>query len=128
MRKTRLFYREMDCPVQWSLVTPLGLGESVQSQPGLSKSANPICKCRCHKAGHLRVRVAAGRRSTCVLKEAPLDKGSLGLSQLKTTFDMTTLILVPAGAPRTLSIPFKRGPWYPLKVASDRKPFQRSRH
>ena len=41
--------------------------------------ANPICKCRCHKAGHLQVRVAPGRRSTCVLKDAPLDKGPLGL-------------------------------------------------
>ena len=44
--------------------------------------ATPICKCRRHKAGHLQVRVAVGRRSTCVLKEAPLNKGPLGFPQL----------------------------------------------
>ena len=60
---------------------PLGLGKSVQSRTG-SAVANPICKCRCHKAGHLQVRVAVGRRSTCVLKEALLNQGPLGLPQL----------------------------------------------
>ena len=59
---------------------PLGLGKSVQSRTGLVV-ANPICKCRCHKAGHLQVRVAVGRRSTCVLKEALLNQGPLGLPQ-----------------------------------------------
>ena len=70
------FHREMDCPVQWSLANPsaFGLGKPVQSQPGL-------CKCRRHKAGHLQVRVAVGKRSTCVSKEAPLNKGPLGLPQ-----------------------------------------------
>ena len=37
--------------------------------------AKPICKCRWHKAGRLQVRVAAGRRWTCVLKEARLNQG-----------------------------------------------------
>ena len=55
---------------------PLRLGKSVQSQPGLSSC---ICKCRRHKAGHLQVRVAVGRQSTCVLKDTPLKKGPLGL-------------------------------------------------
>ena len=71
------FYREMDCPVQWSLATPSAL----ESQPIVNHGsvvANPICKCSRHKAGHLQVRVAVGRWSTCVLKEAPLNKGPLG--------------------------------------------------
>ena len=81
----------MDCPVRWSqgnglpsaVVTrhPLRLGKSVQSQSRAPALANPICKCRRHKAGHLQVRVAVGRQSTCVLKEAPLKKGPLGLPQ-----------------------------------------------
>ena len=70
----------MDCPVQWSLATPSALESQSRANQG-SVVANPICKCRCHKAGHLQVRVALGRRSTCVLKEAPLDKGPLGLCQ-----------------------------------------------
>ena len=60
---------------------PLDLGKSVQSQPG-SVVENPVCKCRCHKAGHLQVRVAVGRRLTGVLKEAPLNGGSLGFPRI----------------------------------------------
>ena len=51
-----------------------------------SALANPICKCRRHKAGHLQVRVAVGRQSTCVLKEAPFKKGPLGSSPLALRF------------------------------------------
>ena len=86
----RLFYREMDCPVrfhremgcpvQWSLATPSALESQSRANQG-SVVANPICKCRRHKAGHLQVRVALGKRSTCVLKEAPLNKGPLGFPQ-----------------------------------------------
>ena len=68
---------EMDCPVRWSLATPSALESQSRANQG-SVVANPICKCRRHKAGHLQVRVAVGRRSTCVLKEAPLNKGPLG--------------------------------------------------
>ena len=75
------FYRAMDCPVLWSLATPSALESQSRANQG-SVVANPICKCRCHKAGHLQVRVAVGRRSTCVLKEAPLDKGPLGLPHM----------------------------------------------
>ena len=75
-----LFYREMDCPAQWSLATTSALESQSRASQG-SVVANPICKCRCHKAGHLQVRVAVGRRSTCILKEAPLNKGPLGLPQ-----------------------------------------------
>ena len=71
------FYREMDCPVRWSLATPSALESQPRAEQG-SVVANPICKCRRHRAGHLQVRVAVGRRSTCVLKEAPLNKGPLG--------------------------------------------------
>ena len=71
------FYREMDCPVRWSLATPSALESQPRAEQG-SVVANPICKCRRHKAGHLQVRVAVSRRSTCVLKEAPLNKGPLG--------------------------------------------------
>ena len=74
------FYREMDCPVRWSLATPSALESQSRVKQG-SVVANPICKCRRHKAGHLQVRVAVGRRSTCVLKEAPLNKGPLGFPQ-----------------------------------------------
>ena len=63
--QSRLFYREMDCPVQRSLATPSALESQSRCNQG-SVVANPICKCRCHKAGHLQVRVALGRRSTCV--------------------------------------------------------------
>ena len=75
------FYREMDCPVRWSLATPSALESQSRAEQG-SVVANPICKCRRHKAGHLQVRVAVGRRSTCVLKEAPLSKGPLGFPQV----------------------------------------------
>ena len=78
--QSRLFYREMDCPVRWSLATPSALESQSRANQG-SVVANPICKCRRHKAGHLQVRVAVGRQSTCVLKEAPLKKGHLGLPQ-----------------------------------------------
>ena len=83
--QSRLFYREIDCPMQWSLATPSALESQSRANQG-SLVANPICKCRCHKAGHLQVRVAVGMRSTCVLKEAPLlpgplDKGPLGFPQ-----------------------------------------------
>ena len=74
-------YRDMDCPVQWSLATPSATPSALESQSRAEQGsvvANPICKCRRHKAGHLQVRVAVGRRSTCVLKEAPLNKGPLG--------------------------------------------------
>ena len=74
------FHREMDCPVRWSLATPSALESQPRAEKG-SVVANHICKCRRHKAGHLQVRVAVGRRSTCVLKEAPLNKGPLGLPQ-----------------------------------------------
>ena len=74
------FHREMDWPVQWSLATPSALESQSRANQG-SVVANPICKCRRHKAGHLQVRVAVGKRSTCVLKEAPLNKGPLGLPQ-----------------------------------------------
>ena len=67
----------MDCPVQWPLATPLALESQSRANQG-SVVANPICKCTRHKAGHLQVRVAVGKRSTCVLKEAPLNKGPLG--------------------------------------------------
>ena len=67
--QSRLFYRGMDCPVQCSLATPSAL-ESQSRASQSSVVAYPICKCRWHKAGHLQVRVAVGRRSTCVLKEA----------------------------------------------------------
>ena len=75
------FYRETDCPVRWSLATPSALESQSRAEQG-SVVANPICKCRRHKAGHLQVRVAVGRRSTCVLKEAPLNKGPLGFSPI----------------------------------------------
>ena len=85
--QSRLFYREMDCPVrfhsemdcpvQWSLATPSALESQSRANQG-SVVANPIFKCRRHKAGHLQVRVAVGKLSTCVLKEAPLNKGPLG--------------------------------------------------
>ena len=91
--QTRLFYREMDCPVQWSLATPSAL-ESQSRANQNSVVANPICKCRCHKAGHLQVRVALGRRSTCVLKEAPLDKGPLGLPQITLSTEKSLINLV----------------------------------
>ena len=62
--KSRLFYREMDCPVrfhremecpvQWSLATPSALESQSRANKG-SVVANPICKCRRHKAGHLQV-------------------------------------------------------------------------
>ena len=72
----------MDCPVQWSLATPSALESQSRANQG-SVVANPICKCRRHKAGHLQVRVAVGKRSTvCVLKEAPLNKGPLGLPHM----------------------------------------------
>ena len=74
------FHREMDCPVQWSLATPSALESQSRANQG-SVVANPICKCRRHMAGHLQVRVAVGKRSTCVLKEAPLNQGPLGLHQ-----------------------------------------------
>ena len=74
------FYREMDCPVRWSLATPSALESQSRANQG-SVVANPICKCRRHKAGHLQVRVAVGRQSTCVLKEAPLNKGPLRFPQ-----------------------------------------------
>ena len=73
------FHRDIDCPVQWSLATPSALESHSRPNQG-SVVANPICKCSCHNAGHLQVRVAVGRRSTCVLKEAPLNEGSLGFS------------------------------------------------
>ena len=78
--QSRLLYREiiMACPVQWSPATPSALECQFSANQG-SVVANPICKCRCHKAGHLQVRVAVGRRSTCVLKEDSLNKGCLGL-------------------------------------------------
>ena len=76
------FHREMDCPVQWSLATPSALESQARANQG-SVVANPICKCRRHKAGHLQVRVAVGKRSTRVLKEAPLNKGPLGFPQIK---------------------------------------------
>ena len=75
-----LFQREMDCPVQWSFATSLALESQSTANQG-SVVANPICKCGCHMAGHLQVRVAVGRRSTCVLKEAPLNKGPLRFPQ-----------------------------------------------
>ena len=71
------FYREMDCPVRWSLATPSALESQSRANQG-SVIANPICNYRRHKAGHLQVRVAVGRQSTCVLEEAPLNKGPLG--------------------------------------------------
>ena len=74
------FHREMDCPVRWSLAAPSALESQFRAEQG-SVVANPICKCRRHKAGHLQVRVAVGRRSTCALKEAPLNKGLLGFPQ-----------------------------------------------
>ena len=74
-------HREMDCPVQWSLATPSALASQSRANQG-SVAANPICKCRRHKAGHLQVRVAVGKQSTCVLKEAPLNKGPLGLPHM----------------------------------------------
>ena len=58
--KSRLFYREMDGPVQWSLATASALQSQSRANQG-SVVANPICKRRCHKAGHLQVRVAVGR-------------------------------------------------------------------
>ena len=72
------FLREMDCPVQWSLATPSALETQYRANQG-SVVANPICMCRYHKASHLEVRVAVGRRSTCVLTEAPSNKGPLRL-------------------------------------------------
>ena len=59
--QNRLLYREMDCPVQWSLATPSALESQSRANQG-----SVVCKCRCHKAGHLQVRVA----------------GSLGLPQI----------------------------------------------
>ena len=79
------FYREFDCPVRWSLATPSALESQSRAEQG-SVVANPICKCRRHKAGHLQVRVAVGRRSACVLKEAPLNKGPLGFPQRNSGF------------------------------------------
>ena len=70
----------MGCPVRWSLATPSALESQFRANQG-SVVANSICKCRCHKAGHLQMWVAVGRRSTCVLKEAPVNKGSLELPQ-----------------------------------------------
>ena len=53
-----------------------------QSRPNQgSVVATPTGKCRWLKAGHLQVRGAAGRRSTCALNEAPLNKGSLGFPE-----------------------------------------------
>ena len=66
------------------IATPSALKSQFRANQGWVV-ANPICKCRCHKAGHLQVRVALGRRSTCLLKEAPLDKGPLGLPHKKAT-------------------------------------------
>ena len=51
---------ERDCPVKWSLATPSALESQSRANEG-SVVANPICKCRCHKAGHLHVRVEVGR-------------------------------------------------------------------
>ena len=76
------FHREMDCPVRWSLATPSALESQPRAEQGLVVE-NPICKCRRHKAGHLQVRVAVGRRSTCVLKEVPLNKGPLGFPHFR---------------------------------------------
>ena len=73
-------YREMDCPVRWSLATPSALESQSRAKQG-SVAANPICKCRRHMACHLQVRVAVGRQSACVLKEAPLNKDPLGFPQ-----------------------------------------------
>ena len=64
-------------PVQWSLAAPSALESKSRPNQG-SVVADPICKSRCHKAGHLQVRVAVGRRSTCVSKEAPLNEGPSG--------------------------------------------------
>ena len=55
-----LLYREMDCPVRWSLATPSALESQSRAEQG-SVVANPICKCGRHKAGHLHVRAAVGR-------------------------------------------------------------------
>ena len=82
MCKSRLLYREMDAHCSGHSPPPSALESQSRANQG-SVVANRICKCRCHKAGHLQVRVAVGRRSTCVLvlKEAPWDKGSLGFPQ-----------------------------------------------
>ena len=42
------------------LATPSALESQSRAEQG-SVAANPICKCRRHKAGHLQVRVAVGR-------------------------------------------------------------------
>ena len=60
---------------------PLGLGKSVQSQPRLS-SRKSYVQVRMPQGRSLQVRGKVGRRSTCVLKEGPLNKGSLGLPHL----------------------------------------------
>ena len=91
------FYREMDCPVQWSLATPSALESQSRVNHG-SVVANPICKCRRHKAGHLQVRVAVGKRSTCVLKEAPLDKGPLEFPQWKCRSEFLLKSCLPLGS------------------------------
>ena len=65
-----LFYRGMDCPVRWSLATPSAL----ESQNRAQELQIPFASADATKAGHLQVRVAVGRWSTCVLKEAPLNQ------------------------------------------------------
>ena len=68
---SRLFHREMDCPVQWSFAIPSAFESQSRANQG-SVVANPFCECaRWRKAGHSQVPVAVGRRLTCVLKEAP---------------------------------------------------------
>ena len=69
--QSRLFYREMGCPVQCSLAMPSALESQFRAIQG-SVVANPICKWRCQTAGHLQVRVAVGRRPTCVFVKKAL--------------------------------------------------------
>ena len=85
--------------MQWSLATPSALKSQFRANQGLVV-ANPICKCRWHKACDLQVQVAVGRRSSCVfklLKETPLNKGSLGLPQNMRFFGPNVLFVLFRG-------------------------------
>ena len=60
---------------------PLGLGKSVQSRTGLGGCKSHV-QVQTPQGRSLAVRVAVGRRYTCVLKEAPLNKGPLGFPHI----------------------------------------------
>ena len=68
--RSRPFYKEMGCPLLWSLAAPLVSESQLGANQG-SAPATPLCKCRCQQVGHLQVRVAEGRRSTCLFERSP---------------------------------------------------------